>query len=476
MKYSLNYVIRTDRINSKGLCPIYLRYTYQRKWKNLPIKYSINPENWDKENLIVKRRYSNYNFLKKRLSDYESEVREKLERFFLQNDSYPSVDNITDVLKNTKILKGNKIEETLKNLYQEFINHKRSKSDRYNTIKNYTSTWNKWESFEKGKTKRGLKDIDEKTLNDFNIFLINNGLQRSSIEKYLKIFKRFLDYLFEYRELDVPKSYKRFKIEGDDDNKLYEVLSIEEIEKLKSHVLYSHFIQKEVEKIDLSEREKLIGRIMVFLCSTGLSYVDFDRLTIHDLYVDKESFKGKKKYLNIKIDRKKLNTSNLCVIPILDNTIDLIIEMIGLTYEFYDGSNKEIELGLKLNILDTLLRTLKKGKFLKNYQPRLFPKILVQDFNREIKVVLSKIGINDQVKVIKHIKGNNVETFVPKSQLVSSHTGRRTYITNCLLQGIRPHILMKTTGHKKIGTLLKYNRETDSNIFNEYESKILKMD
>lgn len=473
MKYSLNYVIRTDRINSKGLCPIYLRYTYQRKWKNLPIKYSINPENWDKENSVVKRKYSNYNFLKKRLSDYESEVREKLEKFYLKNELYPSVENITDVLKNTKILKGNKIDDLLKNLYQEFINHKRSKSDRYNTIKNYTSTWNKWELFEKGKTKRGVRDIDEKTLNDFNIFLINNGLQRSSIEKYLKIFKRFLDYLFDYRELDVPKSYKRFKIEGDED-KLYEVLSIEELETLKSHVLYSHFVPKNFKKIDLTDREKLIGRIMIFLCSTGLSYVDFDRLTIHDLYIDKETFRKKKKYLNIKIDRKKLNTSNVCVIPILDNTIDLVIEMVGLIYEFYDGSNKEVDLEFKMNILDSLLKKLKKGEFLEKYQPRLFPKVLVQDFNKEIKEVLSKIGLNEQVKVIKHIKGNNVESYVPKSQLVSSHTGRRTYITNCLLQGIRPHILMKTTGHKKIGTLLKYNRETDSNIFNEYESKILR--
>jgi hypothetical protein len=213
---------------------------------------------------------------------------------------------------------------------------------------------------------------------------------------------------------------------------------------------------------------------MIFLCSTGLSYVDFDRLTIHDLYIDKETFRKKKKYLNIKIDRKKLNTSNVCVIPILDNTIDLVIEMVGLIYEFYDGSNKEVDLELKMNILDSLLKKLKKGEFLEKYQPRLFPKVLVQDFNKEIKEVLSKIGLNEQVKVIKHIKGNNVESYVPKSQLVSSHTGRRTYITNCLLQGIRPHILMKTTGHKKIGTLLKYNRETDSNIFNEYESKILR--
>jgi site-specific recombinase XerD len=473
MKYSLNYVIRTDRINSEGLCPIYLRYTYQRKWKNLPIKYSISPDNWDKENSIVKRKYSNFNFLKKRLSDYESEVREKLEKYFLTYETYPSVDNIIVVLKNTKIVKGNKVDEPLKELYQEFVNHKRSISDRYNSIKNYNSTWNKWELFEEGKSKKGLKDIDEKTITDFYIFLINNGLQRSSIVKYLKIFKRFLDYLYEYRELEVSKSYKRFKIKGPED-KVFEVLTIEELEKIKSCVLYSHFISDDTNKVVLTEREKLIGRIMIFLCSTGLSYVDFDRLTIHDLYIDNEIFGGNKKYLNIKIDRKKLNTSNVCVIPILDNTIDLVLEVMGMDIDFYDGSNKETDLQLKVKLLGSLLDDFKNNKYSEKHHPRLFPKVLVQHFNKEIKDVLFKIGITNSVKVIRHIKGNNVETYVSKSQLISSHTGRRSYITNCLLQGIRPHILMKTTGHKKIGTLLKYNRESESNIFNEYERKVLK--
>ena len=151
-----------------------------------------------------------------------------------------------------------------------------------------------------------------------------------------------------------------------------------------------------------------------------------------------------------------------------------MIEVIGLTYEFYDGSNKEIDLQLKMGVLHSLLKGIKNGKFSKDHHPRLFPKVLVQHFNKEIKEVLSKIGLNDEVKVIKQIRGNNVVKNVPKSKLITSHTGRRTYITNCLLQGIRPHILMKTTGHKKIGTLLKYNRESDSNIFNEYEKKILK--
>jgi len=36
MNYSLNYVIRDDRKNSKGLCPIYLRYTFNRKWGGHP--------------------------------------------------------------------------------------------------------------------------------------------------------------------------------------------------------------------------------------------------------------------------------------------------------------------------------------------------------------------------------------------------------------------------------------------------------
>ena len=127
---------------------------------------------------------------------------------------------------------------------------------------------------------------------------------------------------------------------------------------------------------------------------------------------------------------------------------------------------------MKMKILEKLLKLMKKGQKLTEYQPNLFPKVFVQDFNKEIKVLLKKIGMINDVKIRIQKKGKIVEKVVPKYTLISSHSGRRTYITSCLQQDVRPHILMKTTGHKKVGTLLRYNKETDLNIFNEFDSKI----
>jgi integrase len=167
-----------------------------------------------------------------------------------------------------------------------------------------------------------------------------------------------------------------------------------------------------------------------------------------------------------------LKTTEVCVIPILDITIDLLVEMLGLTHKFYEGQKKDTSLELKMMVLKKLIGLMKKGKKFTPYQPRLFPKILVNDFNKEIKEVMKKIGINSNIKIRKNIKGKVVEEVVPKYKKISSHTGRRTYITSCLLLGIRPHILMKSTGHKKVGTLLRYNKETDLNINNEFQSKV----
>lgn len=49
MKYSLIPYIRKDRVNSKGECPINIRYTFKRKMLNIPVGMVIKPENWDDE-------------------------------------------------------------------------------------------------------------------------------------------------------------------------------------------------------------------------------------------------------------------------------------------------------------------------------------------------------------------------------------------------------------------------------------------
>ena len=59
-----------------------------------------------------------------------------------------------------------------------------------------------------------------------------------------------------------------------------------------------------------------------------------------------------------------------------------------------------------------------------------------------------------------------------KFDFITARTGRRTYITNCLKKGVRPDILMKTTGHLKMDTMRRYNLYTNQSINEEFEQKI----
>jgi site-specific recombinase XerD len=469
MKYSLNFIIRNDLKNSKGKCPLHIRYTHKRKWKNLTLNYSLEPQFWDETNSTISRKYPNYINLKKLMNDYESKLIDKINDYYLQYKEYPSVDILSDLVKKHKVrVEENKV-PSVKSLYNDFVEFKKSEWVKQSTLNIYKYTWDKWVMFQEKTSWKELNEMNEKTLSEFKTFLLGLGLQKNTIGKYIKTIKTFLRYVSNKLEMVVPPSFQRVKVDKEEKND-FQVFTKEEFENLKREVFFSRYYNQN--RFNLTEREILIGRIMIFLCSTGLSYVDFDRLTINDLFIDKDNLDTKKKYLNIKIHRQKLNTTEVCIIPIIDITIDLLIEMLGLTYKFYVGDDSDVDLSVKMRILEKLIKIMKKGEILTKHQPRLFPKVFVQDFNKEIKLLLCKIGMNSEVVIRKQVKNNVVEKVYPKYELITSHTGRRTYITSCLQQGIRPHILMKTTGHKKIGTLLRYNQETELNIFNEFDSKI----
>ncbi len=44
----------------------------------------------------------------------------------------------------------------------------------------------------------------------------------------------------------------------------------------------------------------------------------------------------------------------------------------------------------------------------------------------------------------------------PKYELIGSHTGMRTFITNSILAGVPLSVIQKITGHKKLTTLQAY--------------------
>ena len=81
-----------------------------------------------------------------------------------------------------------------------------------------------------------------------------------------------------------------------------------------------------------------------------------------------------------------------------------------------------------------------------------------QKFNVAIKEVCKLAGIDQEVSILKHGKVKKVER-VPKYTQISSHTARRSFITNAIQAGVNKDLLMKVTGNTP-KTIDTYNKTT----------------
>ncbi|GAB3514968.1 site-specific integrase [Emticicia fontis] len=96
-------------------------------------------------------------------------------------------------------------------------------------------------------------------------------------------------------------------------------------------------------------------------------------------------------------------------------------------------------------------------EILKKYNNQLPPAITNQKFNEYIKEIAQMVEIlhDPQTRAITK-GGKQFEETVPKWQLVSSHTARRSFATNAYERGTPPISLMQITGHKTEKSFLKY--------------------
>jgi integrase len=146
----------------------------------------------------------------------------------------------------------------------------------------------------------------------------------------------------------------------------------------------------------------------------------------------------------------------------------------ALRYSDYSTLNKE-------NIVDDFIVkiTKKTGKkviipihdyvreILNKYDNDL-PKITIQYFNREIKKICKKVGINDKIS-FTYIKGGKpVYEVKEKWELVSSHTARRSASTNMYMTGrMKTNEIMNLTGHTTEKSFFRYVRTTGEELANK---------
>lgn len=91
---------------------------------------------------------------------------------------------------------------------------------------------------------------------------------------------------------------------------------------------------------------------------------------------------------------------------------------------------------------------------------QLPPPISNQKMNKQLKVLCQLSGITEQVETTITKGGKKVRTMVPKYDLVTTHTGRRSGATNMFLAGIGTIDIMSFSGHKTLKSFMKYIRAT----------------
>ena len=130
MDYPIKFIIRDDRVNSKGKCPIYLRYTLQRKFVNKPIKHSISPQFWDKEDGRPTRNYPDYKGLRTVLKDFEEYVIDRLNQYKEQYGVFPGVKHFKSVIEGTSVQIQQSGVKTLEHYFKEYVAYRKDEKAR----------------------------------------------------------------------------------------------------------------------------------------------------------------------------------------------------------------------------------------------------------------------------------------------------------------------------------------------------------
>jgi len=332
-------------------------------------------------------------------------IDEIISNHIIQYKSNPSVDFIVEELKKEK-------QPELIYLIDYFEEYNKKKKDliqKKSSFKDYISCLNSIKSYEvlRGK-KLTLGDLTETFLNDYTRFLTEKHISQdvelktkgelgnNTIRKRFDVLKSFCRYLRDKNIYKVSNEVLSFKVVPKDELDPI-VLSTNEIKNLWD------FNTENPDYIKIRD-------VFVFCCMTSLRYSDIETLNKNHIKDD----------VLVKIPEKSKQRKEKYVVPL--NTIaKQIIEKYNFNLNLYSN----------------------------------------QVFNRKLKDFLQETHLFDELVLIErsNLKDEgkkNKTKEVEKWKLISSHTARRSFITNCLKKKIPINSIMAMTSHKRIDTLLIY--------------------
>lgn len=276
--------------------------------------------------------------------------------------------------------------------FKEFLNQNRNLKAE-RTITGYTTAFNYLLEFEK----KCDYPLRFETINhDFFEKIMNYSFEEKKIKN--NYFSRIITVLKTFmtwafeREYHENLTYKKFKLIENETEVIY--LTMEELLSLYNY----NFDSKRLEHVKDT---------YCFGCFTGLRFSDI----------------------------KQLKTSN-----IFDNHLKLNIQ-----------KTKTIDHKIPLNKYS--------NEILEKYKDTIYeplPVISSQKFNKYLKECCEIVGIDTPTTITRYVGQKRIDKTVPKHKLITSHTARKTFVTNSLILGMKEMVVRNITGHKKEESFRKY--------------------
>lgn len=350
---------------------------------------------WDSKSQRVNPRY--YKNGAPELNDYLDKLKSETAKLYERNNSQGVVTLKEDVLS---VIDSCNNRDVLRNApvsfeqaFDEFIRIKKQKHTE-STLKTYRTTIKHIKAFsDKKRVALRFENINLLFEQRFREYLLTDcGMTNNSVAKYVKTLKTFMNFCTEDRSYNSPLNVQYRKFDTTEREKEVYVLSIDEL----MHLYYFEFSKKHYEHA---------RDVFCFLCFTGLRFSDVENLTREDIQDD-----------GIHLVIKKTKQSN--IIPLNAFALEIL------------------------------------KKYKDNEKP--LPIISNQKTNDLLHEIGELVGLTNLVKEV-HFIGSEVKvTYVPKYKILTTHIGRKTFVTNSLILGMGERTVRAISGHKSDVNFRRY--------------------
>ena len=405
--------LRKDKKDKQGYCPVLLTITFNRQRFKLQLKnVKCSEINWNAKSQRIKQNS------KKEEYNHHIEYNKTIDSYETKANEIIRHLLLNDIEPTKNIFdekfKGNSSTALTIDFFQsftEFIDTNKSIKVS-NTIKNYNTT--------------------KKFLNDYQEY---SGEKITFDTIDIHFFERIRDYAFEIKKslnntfskhIDIFKTFMRWA----EEREYHKNTSFKKFKTTENEIEVIYLTKDELFHLLNFKFEKTkhshVRDVYCFSCFTGLRFSDAYNLNKANIYQD---------HIKLNIQKTK--------------TIDHIIPLNQFAKQILERYENTI------------------------YYP--LPVISSQKFNEYIKQACEIAEINTPISITRYSGQKRIDDIVPKHKLITSHTARKTFVTNSVIMGMNISVLKKITGHKKEESFRKYVNISEELKKNEMENTWDKM-